>query len=155
LTLQLLLQAIKEGRQCFFFSLDYTQKSLSARLAELDKKFAPNQPLLKLDLSNEISSDYIINQTNDAMIEGSLVAVDYLQLLDQNRSKPSLQKQVEDLKAYAKEKKCVVIFISQIDRFFDEDDRTIPNVMDVRLPNPLDIGLFNKSVFVQNSKIYA
>jgi replicative DNA helicase len=154
LTLQLLLQAIKEGRLCFFFSLEYTQKMLSARLAELDKEFEPNEPLLKLDLSDEISSDYIMSITKDTVTEGSLIAVDYLQLLDQNRNKPPLQKQVEDLKAYAKEKRCIVIFISQIDRTFDEEERIKPSMEDVRLPNPLDLALFNKSIFVQNSQIY-
>jgi len=86
--------------------------------------------------------------------EGSLIAVDYLQLLDQNRSKQSLQKQIEDLKAYAKEKQCIVIFISQIDRAFDEEEQVKPNMGDVRLPNPLDMSLFNKSIFVQNGQIY-
>ncbi|MCF8466221.1 MAG: replicative DNA helicase [Sneathiella sp.] len=153
-TLQLLLQAIKEERICFFFSLEYTQKVLSAKLVELDKKFEPNEPLLKLDLSDEISSDYIMSQTKDTVREGSLIAVDYLQLLDQNRRKPSLQKQIEDLKAYAKEKKCIVIFISQIDRAFDEEERIKPSMEDVRLPNPLDMALFNKSIFVQNGQIH-
>lgn len=154
LTLQLLLHAIKEGRKCFFFSLDYTQKALSERLTDIDGKIDLNQPLLKLDLSDEISAAYIIDQTSELVTEGAIIAVDYLQLLDQNRNKAPLQKQIEDLKAYAKEKKCIVVFASQIDRSFDEDERAVPNIKDVRLPNPLDMGLFNKSIFVQNGQIH-
>ncbi|MDG9669196.1 DNA helicase [Hahella sp. CR1] len=154
LALQLVLQAIKEGRQCFFFSLEYSKTALIEKLSTLDRQFEPDHPLLKLDMSDEISSDYIVKQTKDWVTEGSLIAVDYLQLLDQNRNKPPLQQQIEELKSYARAKKCILVFISQIDRRFDEDERAIPTIKDVRLPNPLDMGLFNKSVFVRNGQIY-
>jgi len=36
LALQLLLQAIKEDRLCFFFSFDYTEKELVKKLSQLD-----------------------------------------------------------------------------------------------------------------------
>ncbi len=153
LTLQLLLHAIKEKRPCFFFSLEYAEKTLFTKLAELDQKFEPNNSLLKLDLSDKISSDYIIDQTKSTVTEGSLIAVDYLQLLDQNRNKPPLQRQIEDLKSYAKEKKCILIFISQIDRAFDQKELTKPSIEDIKLPNPLDLSLFNKSIFVENGQI--
>lgn len=154
LTLQLLLEAIKEKRGCFLFSLEYTQKMFSERLATLDPKFEQNEPLLQTDFSDEISSDYIIKKTKDAVTEGALIAIDYLQLLDQKRSKPHLQKQVEDLKKYAKEKKCILVFISQIDRAFDQKDGHKPSMEDIRLPNPLDLSLFNKTIFVKNGQIH-
>ncbi|ABC29769.1 Replicative DNA helicase [Hahella chejuensis KCTC 2396] len=154
MALQLLLQAIKQGRQCFFFSLEYSKKALIEKLTALDQQFELNQPLLALDISDEISADYIINQTKERVTEGSLIAVDYLQLLDQNRNKPPLQQQIEDLKSYARAKKCILVFISQIDRRFDEGERAIPTIKDVRLPNPLDMNLFNKSVFVKSGQIY-
>ena len=47
-----------------------------------------------------------------------------------------------------------MIFISQIDRRFDADDRTQPGLDDVRLPNPLDLGLFNKSIFVEGGRVF-
>ena len=50
---------------------------------------------------------------------------------------------------YADEKKCIFIFISQIDRTFDQQHDQQPGLSDVKLPNPLDLGLFNKSIFVQ------
>ena len=153
LTLQLLLQAVEAGRTCFFFSFEYTQKTLAKKLEDLGQKPGQDASLLKADFSDEISSDYIVRQTKDDIREGSLIAVDYLQLLDQNRNKPPLQKQIEDLKKYAKEKKCIFIFISQIDRAFDQSGQGKPTIKDVRLPNPLDLRLFNKSVFVQDGQI--
>lgn len=150
LTLKLLLHAIKEHRPCFFFSLECSKPSLSQRLVELDKNFEKNASYLTLDLSDNISSEYIIHHTKDKAKPGSLIAVDYLQLLDQQRNKPSLQQQIEQLKTYAKDKGCIFIFISQIDRAFEQENRMEPNLADVRLPNPLTLNLFNKSFFLHN-----
>ncbi len=154
MALQLLLQAIKEERVCFFFSLEYTQKEAVEKLSQLDEAYEQHQSLLKLDCSDEISSDYIINKTQGIVKVGSLIAVDYLQLLDQQRNKPPLQKQVEDLKAYAKETNCIIIFISQIDRSFEQEGNVRPSLENIRLPNPLDLGLFNKSIFVNHEQIF-
>jgi len=109
--------------------------------------------LLKLDFSDDISSNYIISKTRGIAKEGSLIAVDYLQLLDQQRNKPPLQKQIEDLKAYARKTKCILIFISQIDRAFEEKGHDQPSLEDVRLPNPLNLSLFNKSIFVHGEHL--
>jgi replicative DNA helicase len=149
LALQVLLQSIKDGRRSFFFSLEYTYKDFATKITDLDETFDLNNSLLKFDFSDGISSDYIINKTRDSVVEGSIIAIDYLQLLDQQRSKPPIQKQIEDLKKYADEKKCIFIFISQIDRTFDQQHDQQPGLSDVKLPNPLDLGLFNKSIFVQ------
>ncbi len=154
LTLQLLSQAIGQGRLCFFFSLEYTHSDVVAKLSQLDATFEQLEESLKLDFSDEISSDYVIDKTSGMVTEGSLIAIDYLQLLDQQRNKPSLQMQVEDLKKYAKETKSIFIFISQIDRTFDQQKEVRPSLADVRLPNPLDLGLFNKSIFVQDGQIF-
>jgi replicative DNA helicase len=150
LSLRLLLLATKFDRRCFFFSLEYTLDDVLPKLIELDPTFEQHQSLLTLDFSDAISADYIIDQTQDMVVEGSLIAIDYLQLLDQQRNKPPLQRQIERLKSYAREKRCTLIFISQIDRAYDQSARAHPGFADVRLPNPLDLGLFNKSIFVQN-----
>lgn len=154
LTLQLLLEAIREGRPCFFFTFEYTLNELLEKLEDLDSQYKQNAAFLKLDFSDGISSDYIIGKTHQRVEDGSLIAVDYLQLLDQKRTNPPLQIQIENLKAYAREKKCILIFTSQIDRAFEQKQRQKPSLKDIRLPNPLDLSLFNKSVFVQNQQIY-
>lgn len=151
-TLQILLQAVKEKRHCFFFSLEYNHRDVASKVADLDETIGQRNPFLTFDFSDEISSQYIIKQTKDDVLEGSIIAVDYLQLLDQQRSKPELQKQVEELKEYAKEKGCIIIFISQVDRTFEEKGKDRPGLEDVRLPNPLDLGFFNKTMFLHNGK---
>ena len=153
-TLEVLLQAARSGRPCFFFSLEYTHRQAVEKIGQLDSTIDPTDSPLNLDCSDDISSDYIIAKTKDSILEGAIIAVDYLQLLDQQRDKPPVQKQVEDLKEYAREKKCILIFISQIDRTYDQTAQTRPGLDDIRLPNPLDLGLFNKSIFVQNGEIH-
>ena len=154
LALQLLLRAIKQDRTCFFFTLEFTQQELMAKLSRLDETYDQHNSLLKLDFSDEISSSYIITQTRDIIQEGSLVAVDYLQLLDQQRSKPALQNQIEEVKMYARETNSIFIFISQIDRAFEQKGHARPSLGDVRLPNPLDLGLFNKSMFAHDDQMF-
>lgn len=152
-TLKLLLQAMNEGKQCFFFTLEYSRKEIAAKIAELDEQIGENHPKLTFDFSDEISSDYIIQRIEQNILPGSLVAIDYLQLLDQKRSKPDLQIQVERLKEFAKNKECILIFISQVDRAFETKAKPQPGVEDIRLPNPLDLTLFNKMMFLHNGRM--
>lgn len=151
-TLKILLQAVNEGRRCFFFTLEYSRKEIAAKVADLDEQIGENHPKLTFDFSDEISSDYIIQKAEKNLSPGSLIAIDYLQLLDQKRSKPDLQTQMNRLKEFAKHKGCILIFISQIDRAFESKTKPEPGVEDVRLPNPLDLKLFNKTMFLHNGK---
>jgi replicative DNA helicase len=132
--------------------LEYTHKDVASKIANLDETISQNNPYLTFDFSDAISAEYVIQQTKDQIEEGSLIAIDYLQLLDQQRSKPELQDQIEELKTYAKEKECIIVFISQVDRAFEETDKDRPSLDDERLPNPVDLGLFNKSMFLHNGK---
>ena len=54
-TLQILLQAVKEKRQCYFFSLEYSRRDLAAKLADLDESIGQNNPFIHFDFSDEIS----------------------------------------------------------------------------------------------------
>lgn len=148
LALETLLRATQQNRICFFFSLEYTKAETIKKLTAFDERYKPDNPLLNLDYSDQISAQYIMSQTEDIIAENSIIAVDYLQLLDQRRETPALQQQIEELKTYAKQTGCILIFISQIDRKFEQDDRKRPNLDDIRLPNPLNLALFNKSIFI-------
>jgi replicative DNA helicase len=150
--LRLLLQAVDEGKRCFFFTLEYSRREVAAKAAEINELIGDNDPKLTFDFSDEISSDYIIQKTKGQLELGSLIAVDYLQLLDQKRSKPELQTQIERLKEFAREQKCILVFISQVDRTFDSSGKIPPTLKDVRLPNPLDLDIFNKALFFHNGK---
>ena len=148
MALEVLLKAIQQDRLGFFFSLEYTIAETISKLRSLDAQFEPADSLLKLDCSDQISAQYIMGETQDFLDKGSVVVVDYLQLLDQKRNKMPLQQQIEQLKAYAKQTGCIFIFISQIDRRFEQDKRDVPHLDDIRLPNPLDLSLFNKAIFI-------
>lgn len=151
-TLQLLIQAVREGRRCFFFTLEYSRREVASRVAELDESIGENHPKLTFDFSDEISSKYIIRKTKSLIEPGSVIAIDYLQLLDQQRTKPDLQVQIEELKEYAKEQECILVFISQVDRAFEGKGKSRPKLEYIRLPNPLNLKLFNKSMFLHNGK---
>jgi len=84
---------------------------------------------------------------------GTVVVIDYLQLLDQDRRNPPLADQVQQLRSWAKARGTIVVFISQVDRTFDTHKKVLPDRADVRPPNPLDLGLFEKTCFLHDGKM--
>jgi len=151
--LQMLVQAFHENKTCCFFSLEYNKRDVAARIAELDETIGEVDSKIIFDFSDEISAPYIIDKLKNTALEETVIVIDYLQLLDQQRTKPPLQTQIEDLKKFAKEKKCIFIFISQVDRSFEGKKNSRPSLEDIRLPNPLDLKLFNKSMFLHDGKM--
>ena len=109
--------------------------------------------LFEFDSSDEVSSDYIVKRLATAP-RGTLVVVDYLQLLDQKRENPELMVQVRALQSFARDRGLIFVFISQIDRSYDPAiNKPCPGLEDVRLPNPLDLSLFTKTCFLNNGEI--
>lgn len=151
--LQILIQAFHENKTCCFFSLEYSKREVAARIAELDETIGETDSKFRFDFSDEISAPYIMSKMKDTVLEDTVIVVDYLQLLDQQRAKPPLQTQIEELKKFAKEKNCIFIFISQVDRSFEDKRKTRPTLGDIRLPNPLDLKLFNKAMFLHDGKM--
>ncbi|MEA9355154.1 DNA helicase [Bacteriovorax sp. PP10] len=148
-TIGLFVQAIqKKAAKNFCFSLSEVHKDIAKRMAVYDESLGENNAYFELDYSNDISADYIIEKTKKSISKGSLIVIDYLQLLDEKRSNPPLQVQVEKLKLYAKEKECVVVFISQLDRELENRADKKPTMGDIRLPNPLELKFFNKIMFL-------
>jgi hypothetical protein len=116
-----------------------------AGLARLDRLF-------EFDCSDCISADYIIDKLS-SVPRGTLVVIDYLQLLDQKRENPELAVQVRTLKSFALNRGLVIVFISQIHRSYDPAKKPFPDTRDIRLPNPLDLGLFNKTCFLNRGEV--
>jgi hypothetical protein len=46
-----------------------------------------------------------------------------------------------------------MLFISQVHRRFDPTHRPLPTLDDIRLPNPLDLTLFNKACFLHDGMV--
>lgn len=152
MSLELAVEAMKSGHRAAFFSLEYTEKDVLDRLRAIGVEPARFADMLEVDCSDIISADYVVKQMATAP-RGTIVVIDYLQLLDQRRENPDLAVQVRALKSFARDKGLIVVFISQIDRSYDPSVKPCPDLGDVRLPNPLDLKLFDKTCFLNNSEV--
>jgi replicative DNA helicase len=152
LSLDLALQALKAGRTAVFFTLESSHADVLRYVAAIGAGPGSFAAAARIDTSDDISADHIMSQLHSAP-RGTLVIVDYLQLLDQKRENPPLAEQVRALRAFARERGLVFVFLSQIHRSFDGGEKDVPGLADVRLPNPLDLRLFTKACFVHADKI--
>jgi len=152
LALDLAVSAARAGRPAFFFTLDWTEADVVGAIAAIgeDPKTLPDG--FTLDTSDDICADTIVERTGSAPA-APLVAIDYLQALDQRRTTPALSEQVATLKAYAQASGATIVAISQIDRSFDLRADRLPGLADIRLPNPLDLALFDRTCFLSEGKI--
>ncbi|MEI3850436.1 MULTISPECIES: DNA helicase [Ensifer] len=151
-SLELAVDAMRSGHRAFFFTLEYTVNDVIDRFPAIGADYAPFATLFEIDCSDTISADYIIRKLALAP-SSTLVVVDYLQLLDQRRENPAVSDQVSKLRAYARERGLIFVFISQIDRSYDAATKPFPDIGDIRMPNPLDLGLFDKTWFVSKGEI--
>jgi replicative DNA helicase len=154
LCLELIVAAMKAGRRGVFFSLEYNPSDIADSFVAIGESMETYQDRFEFDDSDDICAPYIVERLATAPAD-TLVVIDYLQLLDQKRTNPSLAEQVVALKACAKERRLIIVCISQINRSFDETAQPVPGLADVRLPNPLDTTLFNKAYFLNNGEMRA
>lgn len=150
--LKLAVEAMKSGHPGVFFSLEYTRENVDDRFRAIGIDRAQFYHLFEFDGSDAISADYMTARLASAP-RGTLVVVDYLQLLDQKRENPELSAQVGTLKVFARRHGMIMVFIAQIDRSFEVARKPLPDIGDIRLPNPLDLQLFDKACFLNNGKM--
>jgi replicative DNA helicase len=147
---ELIIESIKDGNHAAFYSLEYTEKEVIEHFKALG--ISELTDALTFDTSDEISADYIIRNLK-VVPSGTVVVIDYLQLLDQNREKPILNAQISALKSFAETEGIIIVLLSQIDRSFEPMTKPLPDITDIRLPNPLDFKLFSKTIFLNNGEI--
>lgn len=152
LGLELVVEAVKSGQQGIFFTLEYNEQDVRERLNAIGETFESLGDRFMFDTSNDISADYLVDRLSSAP-RGTLAVIDYLQLLDQKRTTPDLSVQISTLKAFAEKTGVILVFLSQIDRSFEITGNPIPDLVNVRLPNPLDLSLFNKTCFLNNGQV--
>jgi replicative DNA helicase len=152
MSLELAVEAMKSGNRGMFFTLEYTETDVLDRFRAIGVEREDFAGLFEFDSSDDISADYIIKRLAAAP-RGTLVVVDYLQLLDQKRENPELMVQVRALQSFARDRGLIFVFISQIDRSYDPLTKPCPDLKDVRLPNPLDLSLFTKTCFLNNGEV--
>jgi len=150
--LEVAVEAMKAGQRSTFFTLEYTESEVLDRFRAIGADRAQFGGLFELDSSDTISAAHIARRMAMAP-RGTVVVVDYLQLLDQKRENPALMDQVQALKSLARDKGLIVIMISQIDRTYDPSAKAVPDLDDVRLPNPLDLKLFDKACFLNQGEV--
>ncbi|MGE0237164.1 MAG: DNA helicase [Parvibaculaceae bacterium] len=152
LSIELMMEAMKAGRRGAYFTLEGTRADVTNAFRALGAQESDFTTRFAFDNSDAISADHIMAQMTSAP-PGTLIVVDYLQLLDQKRDKPELMVQIRALKSFAREKGLTLLFISQIDRSFDPLKKPCPDLDDVRLPNPLDLALFDKACFLHQGEV--
>lgn len=152
LSLEFAVEAMKSGNRAVFFTFEYTEVDVLDRMRAIGVDKADFEALFQFDNSDDISANYIIGRLAHAP-RGTLVIIDYLQLLDQKRANPELMVQMRTLRSFARENGLIFIVISQIDRSYDPQIKPVPDLEDVRLPNPLDLSLFSKTCFLNNGEV--
>ncbi|WP_217575516.1 DNA helicase [Mesorhizobium sp. GbtcB19] len=152
MSLELAVAAMKQGSRAAFFTLEYMHADILDRFRDIGAEPADFDRLFDFDNSDAISAGYIMERLRSAP-RGTLAVIDYLQLLDQKRENPELMVQIRALRSFARERGLVLVFISQIDRSYDPARKPFPDIGDVRLPNPLDLSLFDKACFLNKGEI--
>ncbi len=151
LGLEYLIEAMHAGRAGALFSLEYTRAEVDELFDSLGEQSSSFGTLFEF-YPQDISASYIQAQLEEAAL-GTVVLIDYLQLMDQNRAHPPLAEQVKDLRAFGRARGLIIVCIAQIDRSFKPEKKLLPELGDVRLTNPLDLGLFNRSCFLHDGEM--
>ena len=149
LGLQLLIDAARQGRRAVFFTLEYSEGETQERIRFLAGGGKGPGNRLEIVDSDDVCADLIVRLLAGSP-PGSIAVIDYLQILDQQRSKPALPEQLRVLQQFARRSGAILAFITQIDRSYDPKRRPLPDIRDVRLPNPVDLGLFSKACFLHD-----
>ena len=152
MSLELTIEAMKLGRRGVFFSLEYSTTDITSLFRSLGEDIGAFDDRFTFDCSDDICAEYIVAQMGDAL-PGTVVVIDYLQQLDQKRENAELMEQVRTLKSFAQRRQLIIVFISQVDRTYDSGSQTCPGLEDIRLPNPLDLGLFSKACFLNDGEV--
>jgi len=148
----LAIEAMSRGHCAAFFTLESTAAEVEKLFGALGRSPTEFRDRWLLDTSEEISAEYVAHRLAGTP-PCTLVVIDYLQLLDQRRDKPSLDVQVNQLKKLAHASQAMVVCLSQIRRDYTPTSSAFPSLQDVRLPNPADLSLFDKACFMQAGKM--
>jgi len=151
LGLEIVAEACLAGRVGVVFTLEMLDLDVLERLRWLEVDPVALSDRLILDTSDAICADYIVERCQGHPT-GSVILIDYLQLLDQRRDVAALCDQVRVLHKRAKDWGHIILCLSQVDRRFEVSDREVPTVQDLRLPNPVDLNLFSRKIFLREGQ---
>ncbi|MEL6369787.1 MAG: DNA helicase [Pseudomonadota bacterium] len=152
LALDLLEHANKHGCATWFFTLAESAEGTRDIFANSHHGRGQSSSPFKIDTSDNICTDHIISELGERPSD-AVVAIDYLQALDQRRTTASLAQQISTLKDYCRRLGIRAVVISQVTRDFDASSEPMPSLKDIRLPNPLDLSNFSKACFIHEGQI--
>jgi replicative DNA helicase len=144
LAIGLAVEAMAQGRHAAFFTLELTAADFDRCVARLRRDIRPFGDRLLFDASDDISADHVVSCLASTP-PGTVVVIDYLQSLGHRRGSARLAEQVQTLKRLAVERQAVVVCLSQIDRHYDAAGKPYPGLDDVRLPDPIDLSMFDQA----------
>lgn len=147
LGLEVLVAAMRRGHRGIFFTLEYSLREMTEAFAAIGEDPDDYGERFTLDNDDGINADHIMRRLA-AAAPGTVVVIDYLQLLDQKREHPPLMAQVRALRDFARTRGVIIVCLSQIHWRYDPAASPCPGLDDVRLPNPLDLALFDKACFL-------
>ena len=152
LSLQAIHECLKADRATAFFTLEYHIDEVIKSYTRANGTPPQQGPLFMIDCSDRICADHIISQLEQRP-SISLAVIDYLQLLDQRREHASLAEQIETLRHFVDRTGTILLCISQIDRAFETSSRSVPDLDDIRLPNPVNLDHFTKACFLDSGEM--
>ncbi|MET4127975.1 DNA helicase [Roseovarius sp. MBR-6] len=150
LGLQLLLDTAHAGRRSVLFTLEYTEREAIEQFRALADPLPELMP--EIVTSDDICADSIVQHLLGAP-RGTVAVIDYLQILDQQRTKPPLSEQMKVLQAFTRSTGVILGVISQIDRSYEPEVTAVPGIADLRLPNPIPSGIFSKACFLNAGEV--
>lgn len=152
MSLEFCVEAMKLGHRAVVFTLEDTRSGVLQRLRGIGADPEQFRDLLEVDCSDALNADHMIAALA-SVPRGTVAVVDYLQLLDQPRDNPDLTSQITALRSFARSRGIIFVFISQVDRSYDPRTSPCPGLDDIRLPNPLDLSLFDKGCFLNEGEV--
>lgn len=148
---QWLIRALRNGQPGWFFALQNDAPNIDALFESFGEQRARFGSQFVFEHSDEICARDIIAKVSTAP-QRALAVIDHLQLLDQRRRAPELEQQVRELRAFAKQTGCILVFLSQIRSAFDQSPQGLPTLQDIRLLDPLDLTLFDSFLFLREGR---
>jgi len=148
---RLLISTLRRGHPGWFFALQNDAPNIDAWFELLGERRSRFPTGFVFEHSDEVCAPDLLEKLAAAP-ERALVVIDHLQLLDQRRKAPELEQQVRSLRSLAKRRGCILVFLSQIRSAFDQRAERLPSRRDVRLLDALDLGLFDKFLFLRKGR---
>ncbi len=152
LALDVAVEALKAGHAASVFTLECTQAGVRSWFERKPGDWRAIRSRLRIDTSDDITVPHIIQELAEAE-RGTLVVVDYLQLLDRRRRDPELGEQLSALAAFTQQRGLITVCLSQVNRAFEGSTRAVPTRADVHQPNPLNLDVFTKGCFLHDGRM--